>query len=679
MKRLLLGLVLVLLLLAAAGAFLLTRLDTGFVAATISDAVKTATGAPVSFADPPRLSLFPLGVDFGRLGWKQEQADRILEVGAAGGHARVALSPLLSGRIVVEDVVLTEPALAITLRAPAAGTPPAAAGETPDDRPPAGAETGVPSDVLPLELNQVRVEKGRISLTDAAGNRLALDNLHLNVQNVRRHADMAADIGFSYTLAQGEKNLSGSFDLKAVVRYYAPNLTIRNLQLGLTPQTGPLPAGLGPLALQGEAALNFSTRKLRLQNVALSCAASHAELSGEADLASLNFAGALSLTTAPRTLAALWGIRLPQQGNERLELSTGLECAPDRLALRQLKATLDKTRLEGSLTMALRPEPDIRGTLHFGDVVLDRHLPEKPASAANEPPAAAPGKQTATHPTERVASAPAPIPVLPSLDLNLSADSLRYRNMGVRELALRLQGEKGRYRLQDFRCRLLSGGDIAGKGSADLPQKRYGLNLKADNVDIGGLTHMLGKGRPAEGKASLTADMSTAGETSEKLLASLDGKGALDVNDLHLQALSALLRDIPGVNGAIPNRINRVQVPFVIRQGEATAKPIVASADGLNANGQATASLPRRHLHATADVHTLGLTIPVIVNGPFDNLSYTVDPRFLERMAAGLPGALLNGGAQAGKTAGDAARGAGSAIDKTVRGAGGLVRGILGR
>lgn len=105
----------------------------------------------------------------------------------------------------------------------------------------------------------------------------------------------------------------------------------------------------------------------------------------------------------------------------------------------------------------------------------------------------------------------------------------------------------------------------------------------------------------------------------------------------------------------------------------------MASADGLNANGQATASLPRRHLHATADVHTLGLTIPVTVDGPFDNLSYTVDPRFLERMAAGLPGALLNGGAQAGKTAGDAAREAGSAIDKTVRGAGGLVRGILGR
>ena len=167
-------------------------------------------------------------------------------------------------------------------------------------------------------------------------------------------------------------------------------------------------------------------------------------------------------------------------------------------------------------------------------------------------------------------------------------------------------------------------------------------------MDIGGLTHMLGKGRPAEGKAWLTADVSTAGESSEKLLAALDGKGSLEVRDLHLQALSALLRDIPGVSGAIPNSIARVQVPFVIRQGEVTSKPIVASADALNANGQATASLPRKRLHATADVRTLGLTIPVIVDGPFDDLSYTVDPRFLARMAAGLPGALLEGGTQAG-------------------------------
>lgn len=672
MKRLLLWFVLIVLLLAGAGAFVLTRLDTGFVATTISDAVNKATGAPVTFTDQPRLSLFPLGVDFGRLAWQQEAPDKSLTVSAAGGHARVALSPLFSGRIVMEEIVLTGPELSVVLREPAAGTPSAPAEAAPPAPAAATAEANVPSDELPLELGLVRVEKARVSLTDAAGDRFAISDLHLTLQNVRRHADVALDTSFSYALSQGGKDISGSLALKASVRYYAPNLTIRGLQLGLNPQTGPLPAALGPLSLQGEAALNFSTRKLRLQNVALACASSHAELSGEADLASLSFAGALSLVTAPRTVAALWGIRLPQQGEDRLELSTGLECAPDRAALHQLKAVRGKTRLDGSLTFLLRAEPDIRGSLHLGDVVVEQYLPEKSSPTADSPAAPA-GKGT-----ERVAQAPA-TPAFPTLDVSLAVDSLRYKGMGAQGLNLRLQGEKGRYRLQDLRCRLAGGGDIAGKGAADLTQKRYDLTLKADGVDIGGLTHMLGKGRPAEGKAWLTADVSTAGESSEKLLAALDGKGSLEVRDLHLQALSALPRDIPGVSGAIPNRIARVQVPFVIRQGEVTSKPIVASADTLNANGQATASLPRKRLHATADVRTLGLTIPVIVDGPFDDLSYTVDPRFLARMATGLPGALLEGGTQAGKAAGETAKGAGNALDKTVRGAGGLVRGILGR
>lgn len=672
MKRLLLWFVLIVLLPAGAGAFVLSRLDTGFVAATISDAVNKATGAPVTFTDQPRLSLFPLGVDFGRLAWRREAPDKSLTVSAAGGHARVALSPLFSGRIVMEEIVLTGPELSVVLREPAAGTP-SAPEEAAPPAPAAAAEANVPSDELPLELGLVRVEKARVSLTDAAGGRFTVSDLHLTLQNVRRHADVTLDTGFSYALSQGEEeDIAGSLALKASVRYYAPNLTIRDLQLGLNPQTGPLPAALGPLSLRGEAALNFSTRKLRLQNVALACASSHAELSGEADLASLSFAGALSLVTAPRAVAALWGVRLPQQGEDRLELSTGLECAPDRVALHQLKAARDKTRLDGSLTFLLRPEPAIRGSLHLGDVAVEQYLPEKsdPAPAV---PAAPAGKGT-----ERVAQSPA-TPAFPTLDVSLAVDSLRYKGMGAQGLNLRLQGEKGRYHLQDLRCRLAGGGDIAGKGAADLTQKRYDLTLKADGVDIGGLTHMLGKGRPAEGKAWLTADVSTTGESSEKLLAALNGKGSLEVRDLHLQALSALPRDIPGVSGAIPNRIARVQVPFVIRQGEVTSKPIVASADTLNANGQATASLPRKRLHATADVRTLGLTIPVIIDGPFDGLSYTVDPRFLARMATGLPGALLEGGTQAGKAAGETAKGAGNALDKTVRGAGGLVRGILGR
>lgn len=672
-KRLLFWFLLIALLPAAAGVLVLTRVDTGFVAATIADAVETATGAPVTFTDPPHLSLFPLGVDFGRLAWQQERPGRTLAVNAAGGHARIAFSPLLSGNIVVEEIQLNAPSLDMTLHdAPM----PAENGET---TAPGTPDAAAPTDELPLELGRVQVKNAHIRLTDAAGNRTEISDLHLSLTDVRRHADTRLETGFAYALRQDGRDISGGFALRGTVRYHAPNLTIRDLQVQIVPRSGPIPAGLGALTLQADAALNLADRKLKLPGLALSCASGRLELAGEANLREPTFAGTISLHAAPRTAAACWGIALPAQDDDRLELSAGLECSRERIVLRSLKGVLDTTRLEG--TLALTPQrPALRGELRLGDIRLDRYLPR--TSGGTAPQSRTSPAANAVHPTEKegekTKNTPPP-PAWPELDVALAASSLYYEEMGIKDLHLMLRGEKGRYALNEFSCSLPSGGRIQADGTTDPAGQRHALKLRAESVDIGGLTRMLGKGSPAEGKADLTADVSAGGLTVEAVLASLDGKGTLDVQDLHLKALSALPRNIPGVSGAIPDRITRVQVPFVVHRGEMTAKPIVASADTLNARGQATASLPRRHLHATADVRTPGLTIPVIIDGPFDNLSYTVDPQFLARMAANLPGALLEGGTQTGKAAEKTAESAGSAIDKTIRNAGGLVRGILGR
>lgn len=680
MKRLLLWLAPVILLLAAAGAFILSRLDTGLVSTLVSDAVKSATGAPLTFAESPRLSFFPLGVKFGALSWERESAESRLLVSAKGGQARVALAPLLSGDIVVEEVVLQAPSLDMSLHAaPTPAAPADAGGGTASVS--SDAAQAAPSDVLPLELGRVEVNDARIRFTDAAGNRAEIDNLRLTLGNVRRHADVTLETDFRYAVRQGEKEASGTFDLKGVFRYYAPNLTIRGLQARLVPQAGPVPAGLGPLSLQADGALNLADRRLKLSGLALSCATSRLELAGEADLGTPTFAGTLSLVTSPRATAALWGIALPAQGEDRLELSTGLECSPQQLMLREFKGTLDKTRLDGTLQLDMGQHPALRGSLHVNDIRLERYLPQTAAekdkrttSPAQPTDAARSDGKHADTTAGRAFNGPWPI-----LDISLAVDSLQYGAMGVRGLALALQGEKGTYKLSDFRCALASGGNILAHGSADLPGGGHALNLTARGVDIGGLTHMLGKGRPAEGSADLTADLGARGMSADAALASLTGKGTLDVRTLQVQALTALLRDVPGLAEAVPERIDRVQVPFVVRNGEVTSRPFTATSAKLNASGQATASLPRRHLQATADVRLLGMTVPVIVRGPFDNLSYSIDPRFLARMATGLPGALLDGGEKVGKTAGDTARGAGGALGNTVRGAGGLVKGLLGR
>ncbi|HJA79801.1 MAG TPA: AsmA family protein [Candidatus Desulfovibrio intestinavium] len=687
MKRLLLWSALVILLLGAAGAFILSRVDTDLVTSLVSDAVESATGAPLEFAEAPRLSFVPLGVRFGALSWKREDAAHSLAVSASGGRARLALAPLLSGDIVIEEVELNAPALDMVQHAaPTADTPAAAPAVAERDTASVSSDAAAaaPPDDLPLELGRVQVKDARIRFTDAAGNRAEIGPLQLTLTNVRRHADMTLETGFDYALHQGGKDITGSFALKGIFHYYAPNLTIKGLQAQLAPRSGPIPAGLGAIALQADSAVNLADGKLKLSGLALSCATSRLELAGEASLRELTFAGTLSLITAPRATAALWGLTLPAQGEDRLELSTGLEYSPEGLALRQLKISQDKTHLEG--TLSLNPQqPALRGELRVNELRVDQYLPQPSGKADSKAPVetnAASDKTNAAPAAAKAdqkAAAPAQPKVWPLLDMALAVGSLRYGEMGVKDLSLSLQGDKGNYQLRDFRCALLSGGRLQAHGSTRLPDSRHALNLTAQGVDLGGLTQMLGKGRPVEGTADATADVTARGMTAEAVQASLNGKGTLQAGNIRIQALSAVLRDVPGLGEAVPERIDRVQVPFVIKNGEVTSRPFAATSAKLNAKGQAAASLPRKHLHATADVNTLGMTVPVIVQGPFSNLSYSVDPRFLARMAAGLPDALLEGGESAGKSAGEAAKGAGNALGNTVRGAGGLVKGLLGR
>lgn len=185
-----------------------------------------------------------------------------------------------------------------------------------------------------------------------------------------------------------------------------------------------------------------------------------------------------------------------------------------------------------------------------------------------------------------------------------------------------------------------------------------------------------------DGVAALDADLSVRGDDAKAMLAGLNGRGLLEVRQMHLAAMAALPKNVPGLTGkkgVVPDRFDLVRVPFTARNGEVTAQPVTVSSAGLNASGRAQASLSRQHLDAAADIKTLGMTIPVVAKGPFSNISYGVDPKFALDMAGKLPGALLDGGKAAGGMVQEGAQGVGGSVKKGLEGAGGLVRGLFGK
>ena len=163
------------------------------------------------------------------------------------------------------------------------------------------------------------------------------------------------------------------------------------------------------------------------------------------------------------------------------------------------------------------------------------------------------------------------------------------------------------------------------------------------------------------------------------MMAALSGSGDLRLRNMHIPALTSLLHSVPGLKGAVSDTFEQVHVPFVLRKGEADLAPMTATSPKLQARGQAHASLPRQHLKGTATITTLGLNIPVNYEGPFDNLSFSLDSKFALDAVKGLGSNLLEGGKKAGSAAGDTARGAGNSIGGAVRDAGSAIRGLLGR
>lgn len=681
MKRVLFIILGVVVLLGGAGAFFLSRLDADFIVRRIAEATERATGAPLTLEAAPQLSFFPPGVRFGAARWSGEPGGNAVAVSLQGGIARLELAPLFSGNIVISEIRLERPEADIRL-APAQARE--HAGRSPTAEP--DTEKGsrkAPDDALPFELGRLTVTQGALKLTD--GERMTrVTGFNLALENLRRREETSVqgDMVLEIT-EQGAPELSGNLAFKGSLRYYAPNLTFRQVSLAFTPLGGLIPRELAPLQLTGEGALDLASLRLNLAEARLTTPQARLTVQGDGALAPPAFAGAAQFSGEASALAALARISAPKGAGDSVEASLRLDFSGNTLRLAGLDARGAGLALGGDLAVTLptaaQAAPAVRGSLRLGAVDLAPWLAgEKAATPAPSGGKAAPGSQKAPAQAPGVKQAKNG---LPTLDLRLSIAALRYGALGLADLTTRLTGKAGRYSLEDLSTRLTTGGSLKGTLSADLATAAYSVRATGTGVDIGPLCAAAGKAGLASGTAAFSVDLRCAGADSRALVASLDGAGTLEARDLSAPALreaAAVLKVLPVRGLSIPERITAVSAPFTARRGEITARPVTLTAQGLSARGEVTASLPREYLQGSATVSAAGLNIPLTFKGPFGDISVGVDPKFALELGATL-GALPGMGNAAGAAGGGAARGAGNAVRDGLGAAGGIVRGLLGR
>ncbi|MAM77258.1 MAG: hypothetical protein CMO29_26035 [Tistrella sp.] len=545
----------------------------------------------------------------------------------AGDMARIgqlqvelALWPLLSGDVQVRRFVLDEPVIRLERNADGVAnwqihaggqtstgtlTPaaPAAGGSAP------AAPAAAPSSgggLSGLSLGEVKITNGTVIYTDAmSGTDERLDDVNLTLA--------APDLESSLTLAG-----DASWRDQPVTISAEAGQTRAVLEGGKTPVSLDLSLGEGKIHLAGDANLGASP--------------------------GFNGTAGLSLPDLRSIIAAAApGPALPDGVATRLNLDGRIDATATRAALTDMKLGVDDIEATGSLSADIAgPRPKITAGLTTGDLVLDRYI------AGGSEPGAGNGAAGADKAAGGWSDDPIDLSALGLLDadvtLNATSVSLGDTKLGATELRLALDDRRARIEVPKT---MLYGGSGSATIGLDGRAAPASMSVKAtfSGLDMLPLLKAAADFDRLEGKGRLEADLTARGNSQRALIGSLGGKGLFEFTDGAIRGINvaALIRDPTGAlrgdtADARKTDFARLAGTYTLDKGILTNRDAEMQAPLLRVGGQGTVDLPARRVDYRIEPKAVanlegqggqtglsGVMVPVLVQGPWDNLSFRPD------------------------------------------------------
>jgi AsmA protein len=525
-------------------------------------------------------------------------------------NVQVALFPLLGGEVEIDSFVLTKPV--INLEIDKAGKPnwqfgapaPAASAQSQQTD---GGGVGLSG----LKLGDVRLVDGQVSYSDArTGVSHRLDGINLKVSLPSLSDPMKADGSLIWNKEKIE------------------------LTVGLSNPNG---------FLNG-----------RKTDVETSIAAAPVKLSFKGSATSgkrIEAGGALDLDVPSIRKLAFW-VGAPLQalgsGYGPLKISGQIDVKGQKYAFRQAAISIDQIKGTGEVAFdGGGRKPSVTAKLRLGQLDLNPYLPPEATTEA-----APGGQQTAV-----VAKAgPAdwsddPIDLSglkaanASLDLSVAGIVARKIKIGQSYLTVRL---KDGVLVTDLKKMALYGGaggaKLTANGAGRVP--RIALNFDLKNFQANPFMSDAMDFNRIEGAANAALSVTTRGRSQRALVAALGGRGKVTFLDGAIRGvnLAAMVRNISSAfldpKAASTEKTDFAELggTFVINRGIVTNNDLLLKSPLLRLSGKGTIGLPKRRVNyriepklvATtkgqgASSGASGIKVPVIVSGPWDNVSYKPD------------------------------------------------------
>jgi AsmA protein len=538
----------------------------------------------------------------------------------------VALLPLLSRRVEVEEFVLVSPTIRLETRGGRNNWTLGAPSEAAPAEPPAGGFVRQPG-ALPLEASfgDVRIENGAFSYSDGVETR-TFDQVN---------------IALALPSVDDEMRLSGSFDADG---------RPMNFDARLGSLRGFFEGAQTPLALS----LNGPLADLSFQG----------QIDEGEDIA---FRGDVDMEIPIRALARYLGADLPDgEVFRRFEASARMSGSPAAVTLSGADIVFDDIRLRSAEGMTLRLDgarPALTAAITTARLDLTPYIPADEAPSGSNADGVAPWSNDTMD--------LAPLRLLDA-DLTIRADRFKARDVEATDVVINTELENGRLAAN------LTGFDLyGGRGRVDAvvnarrATPSYSFFADVDNLEaLPFLTAAAGFDR-LRGLGGLRLDLTAAGASPAAIMNSLNGEGNFSFADGAIVGvnLAQVIRTVQDViaSGQLPAGFSEQQQTdftslggsFTVTNGTVQNLDLAMLSPLIRVAGEGTVDLPNQVIDYRLTPRAVsslsgqggapdlqGVGVPILLRGDFNNVSAGVDFATLIRelaraeLADQLPGGL---------------------------------------
>lgn len=563
--------------------------------------VKDSTGRDLAIRGPVKLSVFPtLSVDVRDVAFANAAGSRNKDMATLGTlQVDLKLVPLLSGRVEIDKFVLVDPIIHIEVDK-------AGKGNWVFGQQAAGPASGSGTKPAEVALGDVRIANGLLTYDDArTGASYKLEKLNVKL-------DLPS--------------LDGPMKAKGDVVYNAR-------KLDLEVDVGKLRDLMDGRATAVSLALGGEPLKLAFKGNAASGAAM--KVDGDVDLS----------VPSIKALAAWAGSPIEAREKTMGPLAIKGKVAVDgnRYSFSNATIDIDEIKSKGQMSVDMSgAKPTLKGKLDIAALDLNPYLPPETAEkpAANQPGAT----DWSTDPIDLSGLKAA------DAEFDLSVGSLKVRKIEIGKSVLATALKGGRLQLDLKEMALYEGsgtGRVVADGSGAVPGIES--QFKMQGVQLAPLLKAAADNDKLSGKGSFDVTTSGRGKSQKEIISSLGGGGSIDFRDgaikgFDLAEIVQMARDLKGaVTGAATGQTKQTDFSeltgtFKIAGGIVSNDDLQMKSPLLRVTGKGTVEMPPKTVNYRVEPKlaattkgqggredATGITIPVMIKGPWHNISYQPD------------------------------------------------------